>query len=129
MGSKKEYRCQGMKSDGTHTRFWESDRTKSTFDMLCLPDGTFQFEDKRSNWPTCLEGEDDIFQFSYFSSDIICKKYPPKIPTHTEYTLISDDGTVDTNSLSYPSLQSHQSTLNSTMQDTDIPRNYMANLT
>ena len=56
VGAKKEYRCQGMKADGTHTRFWEEDRTKSTFDMLCLPDGTFQFEDKRSNWPTCLEG-------------------------------------------------------------------------
>ena len=57
VGAKKEYRCQGMKADGTHTRFWESDRTKSSFEMLCLPDGSYKFVDKRDNWPTCLEGD------------------------------------------------------------------------
>ena len=57
VGAKKEYRCQGMRADGTHTRFFESDRTKSSFEMLCLPDGSYKFVDKRENWPTCLEGD------------------------------------------------------------------------
>ena len=57
VGEDKLYRCQGMTSDGTHTRFWETDRTKSTFQMKCMPDGSYQFEGKRENWPTCLEGE------------------------------------------------------------------------
>ena len=56
VGKHKQYRCQKMKQDGTHTMFWESDRSKSTFQMKCLPDGSFQFEDQRENWPTCLEG-------------------------------------------------------------------------
>ena len=62
-------------------------------------------------------------------ADILCLRYPPKIPTHTEYTLESDDGTVLTNSMVYPSLEASQTILNSTMKDHDIPRNYMANLT
>ena len=55
--AKKEYRCQGMKGDGTHTRFFEKDRTKSSFDMKCQSDGTYLFKDERKSWPTCLEGK------------------------------------------------------------------------
>ena len=57
VGEDKHYRCQGTQSDGTPTRFWETDRTKSTMQIKCLPDGSYQFEDKRENWPTCLEGK------------------------------------------------------------------------
>ena len=53
----KKYRCQGMKEDGNHTMYWESDRSKSTFEMLCLEDGTFQFVNERGNWPTCVIGK------------------------------------------------------------------------
>ena len=60
VGEQKQYRCKGMESDGKHTRFWESDHTKSTFQMKCLPDGSFQFEDERNNWPTCIEGGIDM---------------------------------------------------------------------
>ena len=52
----KNYQCKGKKADGTHTRFWESDRTKSTFEILCKPDGSFDFDNDRSSWPTCIEG-------------------------------------------------------------------------
>ena len=56
VGKDKDYRCQGTKADGTHTMFWETDRSKSTFKIRCLEDGTFNFKDLRTNWPTCLEG-------------------------------------------------------------------------
>ena len=49
----KEYRCKGMKKDGTHTRFWETDRSKSTFRLFCNPSGYFTYEE----WPICLEGK------------------------------------------------------------------------
>ena len=39
-----------------HTKFFESDRSLSSFTMMCQPDGSFLFENVRSNWPTCLEG-------------------------------------------------------------------------
>ena len=55
INEKKEYRCKGWEGDKP-TRFWEKDRSKSTFEMLCLEDGTFEFENIRENWPTCLEG-------------------------------------------------------------------------
>ena len=51
----KEYRCQQKQGD-VPTMFWESDRSKSTFSMTCLPDGTYEFDDIRENWPTCLQG-------------------------------------------------------------------------
>ena len=52
----KEYRCKGQ-IDGSHTRFWESDRTKSTFEIFCKPDGYFTWKD----WPTCIEGKTSYF--------------------------------------------------------------------
>ena len=48
----KEYQCRG-KTGGLHTRFWESDRSQSTFRVFCRTDGLFEWRD----WPTCLEGE------------------------------------------------------------------------
>ena len=48
----KQYRCKGFQGT-TPTRYWESDRTKSTFQIFCKPDGYYTWED----WPTCLEGE------------------------------------------------------------------------
>ena len=65
VGEQKQYRCKGMESDGKHTRFWESDHTKSTFQMKCLPDGSFQFEDERNNWPTCIEGGFDMISIAH----------------------------------------------------------------
>ena len=56
VNNSKEYSCQGMTEDSTPTRYWESDRSKSTFSMFCLPDGNFEFKNIRENWPTCLEG-------------------------------------------------------------------------
>ena len=53
--SKKEYRCQNN-SDGVAAMFWQTDRTKSTFSMVCKPDGTYDFNGARENWPTCLTG-------------------------------------------------------------------------
>ena len=47
--------------DGKHTMYWESDRSKSTFEMDCLEDGTFDFINERPNWPTCVEGKDLIY--------------------------------------------------------------------
>ena len=57
VGQTKTYRCQGMKSDGTHTMFFKDDRSLSEFEMLCLPDGTFKFINETKNWPICLEGK------------------------------------------------------------------------
>ena len=46
-----------MESDQrVHTKFFETDRSLSSFTMMCQPDGSFQFENARSKWPTCLEG-------------------------------------------------------------------------
>ena len=56
VNTSKQYRCQGMREDGSHTRFWESNRSRSIFDMFCKPDGFFHFENIRENWPTCVEG-------------------------------------------------------------------------
>ena len=77
-----------------------------------------------------------IFKIAFYSLknyvllDITCIEEPPDIPTNVEYTLASDDGNVLINSLVYPS---HQRTfnykVNSTMNSTLLPRNYMANLT
>ena len=47
----KEYQCKGKFGD-TPTMFWESDRTRSTFELFCKDDGYFTWEE----WPICLEG-------------------------------------------------------------------------
>ena len=47
----KHYQCKGT-SNGVYTRFWESDRTQSTFKLYCKTDGYFVWQD----WPTCIEG-------------------------------------------------------------------------
>ena len=111
----KQYRCKNQVS-GQPTMFWESDRTKYTFKLICKPDGYFTWEE----WPICL-------------TDIECAPLPPEIPTNSEYLLASDDGTVTINSLVYPVIpverRSTNLVKNSSFSNLDIPRNYMANLT
>lgn len=112
----KQYRCKGW--DGSrHTRFWQSDRTQSTFEITCLEDGSYSFDNERDSWPTCVE-------------DITCEDEPPAVPTHSEYTLAAYDGTVTINSLVYPALTRTQDMIrNSDVAASTLPRNYMANLT
>jgi len=56
VNSFKTYECQG-KVNGVHTMFFASNRSLSSFTMLCLPNGTYRFTNIRSNWPTCLTGK------------------------------------------------------------------------
>jgi hypothetical protein len=64
------------------------------------------------------------------SSDITCSELPPAIPTHPAYTLDKDDGNVVINNMTYPSLARTQDLrLTSGWNQTDLPRNYLANLT
>ena len=86
----KQYECAG-KVGTRYTRFWETDREKSTFEIFCAPDGYYQWRD----WPTCLE-------------DVTCSPLPPSIPTHSEYYRGEDDGSVRIHSVEYPSLASTQ---------------------
>ena len=65
-----------------------------------------------------------------FVSDMSCIPSAPEIPTHSEYTLESDDGTVTVNSLEYPSqIRTSNLVLTSKYNTTHIAKNYMANLT
>ena len=59
-----------------------------------------------------------------------CTDKPPNVPSHEEYTIPTYDGTVLINSLTYPALERTTNDLaNSSRASTDLPRNYMANLT
>ena len=114
INTNKEYKCKNQ-IDNVPTMFWETDRTKSTFSILCNPDGYFIWPD----WPICL-------------TDIECSPIPPVIPTDPEYTLTSDDGKVVIRSIVYPThptVNRRDWTKRSTFNNTEIPRNYMANLT
>ena len=117
VNQKKHYQCKGW-GGSRHTRFWESDRSKSTFEIKCLEDGSYSFDNKRESWPTCIE-------------DIICEDEAPEVPTHSEYTLSAYDGTVTINSLVYPSLTRTRDMIRNskTSNSSTLPRNYMANLT
>ena len=73
----------------------------------------------------------DICTTNDTNADVLCDELPPEVPTHEEYTLPSDDGTVVINSVIYPTI-SHSPTVvtkNSTYNNTLIARNYNANLT
>ena len=114
INTNKEYQCKNT-IDSVYTMFWESDRTKSTFELACKPDGYFTWEE----WPICL-------------TDITCSPDPPLIPTHSEYTLTTDDGSVTVNSIiypTYPSVNRFSEVFISTKNNTELPKNYMANLT
>lgn len=109
----KHYECKN-RINSVHTMFWETDRSKSTFKLFCKPDGMFIWE----NWPTCLE-------------DINCPT-PPLVPSASDYTSESDDGSVTINSLEYPTYPNEIRTTNLILNyksSINIPRNYMANLT
>lgn len=112
VNSSKEYDCGGLEEFGRHTGFWKSNRSRSTFEIECKADGLYNFVNKRKNWPTCLQ-------------DVVCPE-PPQIPNHPNYTLPSDYGHVVYQSMIYPQLTTNS---NSTTNFTEIPRNYMANLT
>jgi hypothetical protein len=132
VGEEKEHRCQDP-IGGVPTMFWEADRTKSTFSMTCLSDGTYEFKDIRENWPTCIQGMtyQYVKHFIILFPDILCDKFAPSIPTDPEYTLASDDGTVLINSVIYPTVTNSPTTVtkNSTEDKTLITRNYHTNLT
>ena len=66
-----------------------------------------------------------------FLLDITCDPVAPAIPSHEEYTLPSDDGTVTINSVVYPTISNSPTTVtkNSTFDNKLITRNYNANLT
>ena len=67
----------------------------------------------------------------FSNTDVLCEDLPPEVPTHEEYTLASDDGTVLINSVIYPTTV-HSPTIvrkNSTYNNSLIARNYNANLT
>ena len=122
-----------MESDQrVHTKFFETDRSLSSFTMMCQPDGSFKFENVRSKWPTCLEGIEiiEIETTPISISDIDCSPQPPPIPTDPEYVdLPRDDGKVDIRSLLYPSRERMDMIWNSSNAANLIPRNYIANLT
>ena len=65
----------------------------------------------------------------YLYQDIECDPLPPQIPTHGDYILADDDGHVVYSSLVYPALNMVDGMYNSSFNNTEIPRNYMANLT
>ena len=61
--------------------------------------------------------------------DIQCTEPPPPVPTHSEYTVLDDDGAVEFSSTQYPSLAHRSGVLvNSTASHVDIPRNYGTHL-
>ena len=133
VNTSKEYECDNKLETG-HTMFWETDRSRSTFEIFCKDDGYFEWKD----WPTCLTGKSTrhILWMTHASSliaDITCSPEPPAVPSDPEYSLASDDGTVTINSLVYPAHPVEDRTvdlvLNSSASVADIPRNYMANLT
>ena len=115
INTNKQYRCKDQMGD-VPRMFWETDRSRSTFELPCNPDGYFTWLE----WPTCL-------------TDVTCSPDPPLIPTDPEYTLASDDGTVTINSLEYPTypmiFRTENLIKNSSYSNLDIPKNYMANLT
>ena len=47
----KQYDCMN-KLGSVHTMFWETDRSRSTFQIYCRDDGYFTWRD----WPICLTG-------------------------------------------------------------------------
>ena len=110
------YECKFKTASGNATMYWESDRSKSTFSMMCKQDGTYDFVNVRDNWPTCL-------------GDIQCTDLPPVIPTSEEYLLNKDDGRVLVQYYEYPLPQTFKTaTFTSEINNTLIPRNYNAKI-
>ena len=56
METDKTHLCTGY-ANGVHTKFFESDRSQSSFTMRCLDTGYFQFRNQRRDWPVCLAGK------------------------------------------------------------------------
>lgn len=66
---------------------------------------------------------------NWFFTDIECEKLPPSIPTDPEYMDPSDDGHVVIQNINYPSGPKINSVYRSDRNNTELPRNYMSNLT
>ena len=86
---------KGSKENGLHSRFWESDRSRSTFSIPCLPDGTF---DSPRSWPVdfillrrflhqLMNHQWWLTLFKVCVEDIECLLDPPPVPFHPEYAL------------------------------------------
>ena len=99
---------QGVKGDGNHTQYWESDRSRSTFSIPCLPDGTFDFVNSTESWPVpgslfysyhctlCYLKKKNVESSSSSSclhkvcvEDIECLLDPPSVPSHPEYAVLT----------------------------------------
>ena len=74
VSSWKIYECQG-KLNGVPRMFFESNRSLSSFSMLCLPNGSYQFINIRSNWPTCLTGNFACSNFQEYFNLIIEERW------------------------------------------------------
>ena len=74
----KEYQCKNSIA-GVHTMFWQSDRSRSTFELPCQPDGYFTWKE----WPTCLSGWCRVLHISTDSTPP-CRRHlhprPPRDP-------------------------------------------------
>ena len=68
------------------------------------------------------------FYLIYFK-DIECEKLPPSIPSDPEYSDSNDDGHMFIDKINYPSGDLIHTVFRSDRNNTEIPRNYMANLT
>ena len=60
VNTKKEYRCKdsvvGADGNWLHTKFFEYDRTQSSFEFYCLTNGSYDFHNDTHHWPVCYEG-------------------------------------------------------------------------
>ena len=110
VGTWKQYECAG-KVGSRFTRFWESDREKSTFEIFCGSEGEYEWR----AWPTCLE-------------DVTCSPLPPEIPTHSEYWRAEDDGQVVIFTVAHPSLTTTTTIANSSLSHALLPRNFNTSL-
>ena len=67
--------------------------------------------------------------FRFFLLDIECDNLPPNIPSDPEYLDPRDDGYVAIDMINYPPGSFQHSVYRSYRNNTELPRNYMANLT
>ena len=61
VNTKKEYRCKdsiGDDSNRVHTKFFEYDRSRSSFEFYCLTNGSYDFHNDTHHWPVCYAGKD-----------------------------------------------------------------------
>jgi hypothetical protein len=54
--------------------FFESNRQLSSFSMQCLANGSYLFNNVRTNWPTCLTGKGYYFNNKKLAYCILIKR-------------------------------------------------------